>query len=101
MRFVSRAALLATASAFSIISHGARAQQIQLDGIVVTFSKTVETAIDALGGSSAVSKQQLDEQFQADRASEILRTIPGVTTQETARDTAQAINIRGSRISDG
>ena len=56
---------------------------------------TAPTAIDSLSGSSAVSKGQLDQQFQADRSSEILRTIPGVTTQETARDTAQSINIRG------
>jgi hemoglobin/transferrin/lactoferrin receptor protein len=53
------------------------------------------TAIEALSGSSAVSKAQIDTQFQADRTSEILRTLPGVTTQETARDTAQSVNIRG------
>ena len=53
------------------------------------------TAIEALSGSSAVSKAQIDTQFQADRVSEVLRTVPGVTTQETARDTAQSVNIRG------
>lgn len=53
------------------------------------------SAIEALSGSSAVSKAQIDTHFQADRTSEILRTLPGVTTQETARDTAQSVNIRG------
>lgn len=71
------------------------AQEIQLDGIVVTVSKVGESAIDALAGSSTISKDQLDTQFQADSISEIMNTIPGVTTQETARDPAQSINIRG------
>ena len=73
----------------------ASADEILLDGIVVTSGKVEESAIDALSGSSAVSRETLDEQFNADRISEVLRTIPGVTTQETARDTATAINIRG------
>ncbi len=58
-------------------------------------SLAAPTAIDALSGSSAVDRSQIDTQFQADQISQVLRTIPGVTTQETARDTATAINIRG------
>jgi hemoglobin/transferrin/lactoferrin receptor protein len=73
----------------------AGAQEIQLDGIVVTSSKTTESAIDALAGASVVGKDQLDQQFQAEKVSDILNTLPGVTTQETAQDTAQAVNIRG------
>ncbi len=73
----------------------AAAQGIPLEGIVVTSTKTPESAIDALSGSSVITKQQLDEQFQADRPSQFLRTIPGVTTAESARDTAQSVNIRG------
>ena len=71
------------------------AQEIVLDGVVVTSTKTSESAIDALSGSSSVGREQIDEEFQADKVSEVLRTIPGVTTQETARDTATALNIRG------
>ena len=82
-------------SACALMTSTAGAQGVQLDGIIVTSSKTSEAAIDALAGSSAIGKEQLDQQFQADRTSEILRPIPGVTTQETARDTAQAVNIRG------
>ncbi|RPH54080.1 MAG: TonB-dependent receptor, partial [Acidobacteria bacterium] len=54
-----------------------------------------EAAIDALSGSSTLGTKQLEEQFQADRPSQFLRTIPGVTTVESARDTAQSVNIRG------
>jgi hemoglobin/transferrin/lactoferrin receptor protein len=54
-----------------------------------------ESAIEALSGSSAIDNEQLDQQFQADSVSQIMRTIPGVTTQENGLDTAQAINIRG------
>jgi hemoglobin/transferrin/lactoferrin receptor protein len=71
------------------------AQSIPLEGIVVTSTKTSEPAIDALSGTSTVGKEQLDQQFQADRVATILNTIPGVTVAETAQDTAQSINIRG------
>jgi len=71
------------------------AEEVVLDGIVVTSTKVDESAIDALSGSSSIGLGQLNEQFNADRISEVLRTIPGVTTQETAGDTATAINIRG------
>ena len=77
------------------MSGGAAAQEVALEGIVVTSTKTSESAIDALSGSSAVGKEQLDEQFQPDKVSQALTTIPGVTTAEAASDTAQAINIRG------
>lgn len=87
--------MLAAAALAALMPERAAAQEIQLDGIVVTFSRTLETAIDALAGSSTVGKEQLDQQFQADRVGDILNTIPGVATSETARDTAQAINIRG------
>lgn len=86
---------LGSAVSLMLLAPCASAQEVVLDGIVVTSTKTEESAIDALSGSSAVSRETLDEQFNADRISEVLRTIPGVTTQETARDTATAINIRG------
>ncbi|NJO56498.1 MAG: TonB-dependent hemoglobin/transferrin/lactoferrin family receptor, partial [Rhodospirillales bacterium] len=68
---------------------------ITLDGIIVTFSKSEEAAIDALSGSSAVGRSTLDQQFQPNQVSQVLRTLPGITTSETARDTATAVNIRG------
>lgn len=87
--------LLLAAGILCSVNASASADEILLDGIVVTSGKVEESAIDALSGSSAVTRETLDEQFNADRISEVLRTIPGVTTQETARDTATAINIRG------
>ncbi|MGE0630596.1 MAG: TonB-dependent receptor, partial [Hyphomicrobiaceae bacterium] len=83
------------APAFVLIAASAEAQTIALDGIVITSTKTEEAAIDVLGGSSAIGRTQLDTEFQPDKVSEVLRTMPGVTTQETARDTATAVNIRG------
>lgn len=73
----------------------ATAQEISLEGIVVTTSKVEESAIDALSGSSAVGKEQLDEQFQPDSAAEILKNLPGVGVQQNNRDTGVAVNIRG------
>lgn len=87
---------LLSAAAIVISTSGAGlAQEIVLDGVVVTSTKTSESAVDALSGSSAVSREQIDEQFQPENVSDIMRTIPGVTTQDNGRDTAQAINLRG------
>jgi hemoglobin/transferrin/lactoferrin receptor protein len=100
-----RGSLLGAASVLSLHAFSARAQEMSadpnsiqgvvLDGIVVTSSKVSESAIEALAGSSAVDKETIDTQFQPDEISDVLRTIPGVTTQETGRDTAVAVNIRG------
>lgn len=93
MRLLTRAA--GCVSALAIMSGAVAAQGIQLDGIVVTSTKTSEKAIDALSGTSAIGKEQLDQQFQADKASQFLVTMPGVATSESATDTALAINMRG------
>lgn len=71
------------------------AEEILLDGIVVTSSKTAESAIDALSGSSAVGRQDIDQQIQPAKVGEILDTIPGVVTQDNGHDTALAVNVRG------
>ena len=81
--------------ALAMMCSVAAAQEIQLEGIVVTSTKTSESVYDSLSGSSAVDRARIDEEFQPDKISEVLRAIPGVSTQETARDTATAINIRG------
>jgi hemoglobin/transferrin/lactoferrin receptor protein len=86
---------MASVSCCALMAGSAQAEDIQLDGIVITLSKTAESAIDTLGGSSSVGKEQLDQQFQADTTSQVLRTVPGVSTQENGRDTAQSVNIRG------
>lgn len=86
--------LLASVSLIAL-TQSAGAQEILLDGIVITSSKTEERAIDALSGSSAVSREVIDEQFSGSDVSKILNTIPGVTTSQTGSDTAVAVNVRG------
>jgi hemoglobin/transferrin/lactoferrin receptor protein len=82
-------------SMVAVMSGQLAAQSIPLEGFVITSTKTSEPAIDALSGTSSVGKEQMDQQFQADKASQLLSTVPGVTFAETASDTAQSINIRG------
>ncbi|NNM72878.1 TonB-dependent hemoglobin/transferrin/lactoferrin family receptor [Enterovirga aerilata] len=65
-----------------------------LDEITVTSTKTEERAIEALAGASVVSRDTVRD-IQPDRVSDLLRQVPGVTTQENHNDPAQAINIRG------
>jgi hemoglobin/transferrin/lactoferrin receptor protein len=93
-RVVGEAALWAAAVVAA--SSAVTAQEtIPLEGIVITSTKTWEPAIDALSGTSVMGRDQLDQQFQPDKASQFLQTIPGVTTSEKASDTALAVNIRG------
>ncbi len=72
----------------------ARAGATALDEITVTQTKTEGRAVDALGGSSVVSRETIRE-IQPDRISDVLRQVPGVSTQENHNDPGQAINIRG------
>lgn len=89
------ARLMMAAAIFTYGSSHAFAQEISLDGIVVTGTKTEESWIDALSASSVVERETLDAQFQPTDVSNVLNTIPGVTTSQTSSDTATAINIRG------
>ncbi|GJD49172.1 Hemin receptor [Methylobacterium crusticola] len=70
------------------------APEIGLDTITVTATKTPETAVDALSGTSVVTREQI-ERLQPSHLSDVLVGVPGVTTQENQNDPAQAINIRG------
>lgn len=92
MRLLSPWMLLASASLLSIST--ARAQDVLLDTISVTTTKTEEKAIDSLGGVSVVGRREIDR-FQPSRISDVFRDVPGVTSQENANDPAQSINIRG------
>ena len=68
--------------------------EVSLDTLSVTGTKTAEPAIDALSGTSIVTREQINR-IQPSRLSEVLSQVPGVTTQENQNDPAQAINIRG------
>ena len=69
-------------------------REIALDEITVTSTKTEGRAIDALGGASVLTRDTIDA-IQPNRLSDVLKQVPGVTTQENHNDPAQAINIRG------
>jgi hemoglobin/transferrin/lactoferrin receptor protein len=92
---VSIGAMNSAAFAQDASIDGEAIQGTVLDGIIVTLGKSTEAAIDALAGSTSIDRETIDTQFQPDKISDVLRTIPGVTTQETPRDTAIAVNIRG------
>jgi hemoglobin/transferrin/lactoferrin receptor protein len=65
-----------------------------LDEISVTVTKTPERIIDTLGGVSLITQEEINR-AQPATISDLLRNVPGVTTQVTANDPAQSINIRG------
>ena len=71
-----------------------RPGETPLDEITVTQTKTEGRAIDALGGSSVLSREPI-RQIQPDRISDMLRQLPGVSSQENHNDPGQSINIRG------
>lgn len=70
------------------------AAEVALDAITVTATKTEERAINALSGTSVVTREQINV-LQPSRVSDVLSQVPGVTTQENQNDPATAINIRG------
>ena len=78
----------------TVASATAPIEEVSLDTLSVTATKTESAAIDALAGSSVVTREQINR-LQPSRLSDVLRDIPGVTTQENQNDPAQAINIRG------
>lgn len=107
MSYASRRALFALGVSFLSLTV-AQAQQaaappagrpqpeseIALDTVSVTATRTAGAAIDALSGTSVVTQAQI-QRLQPSRLSTILRDVPGVTTQESQTNPAQAINIRG------
>ncbi|WCS24259.1 TonB-dependent hemoglobin/transferrin/lactoferrin family receptor [Methylobacterium sp. NMS14P] len=85
---------VAAAQAQTVPTPPASTTAVSLDTLTVTSTKTEEPAIDALSGTSVVTREQI-RRLQPSRLSEVLRDVPGVTTQENQNDPAQAINIRG------
>ncbi|WP_349369100.1 TonB-dependent hemoglobin/transferrin/lactoferrin family receptor [Salinarimonas sp.] len=75
-------------------SAGAAQESIQLDAITVTATKDETRAVDALAGTSVVTREEIERQA-AQRIGTVLNALPNVATQENANDPATAINIRG------
>lgn len=67
---------------------------VPLDTISVTATMTDEAVIDAMGGVSTVTEDQI-KTFQAQNFNEVLQDVPGVTMQSSPNDPGQSINIRG------
>ncbi len=65
-----------------------------LDEITVTATKEGERAVDALASVSVVTRTEIRQQ-QQQRMGSYLQQLPGVDTNENARDPGTAINIRG------
>jgi hemoglobin/transferrin/lactoferrin receptor protein len=63
--------------------------------VVPSSASAAPSAIESLSGASALDRGQIAEQYQPGRVSEVLRNVPGVTIQETARDPGVAVNVRG------
>lgn len=66
-----------------------------LGPIVVTATRTARDVYESLSPSSGISRDRLELEVQGGSVSDIMRLIPGVTTQSEADDPGAAINIRG------
>ncbi len=67
---------------------------IALDTVSVTATMTDEAVIDAMGGVSAVTEDQI-KTYQIQNFNEVLQDVPSVTMQSSPNDPGQSINIRG------
>ncbi len=68
--------------------------EIALDTITVTSTKTEDKAVDTLAGSSVVTRTDV-ERYQPSRLSDVLNAVPGLNVQEDSDDPASVINLRG------
>ncbi|MET0743206.1 MAG: TonB-dependent receptor plug domain-containing protein, partial [Microvirga sp.] len=66
-----------------------------LDTITVTSTKSGENVYESLSGSSVIGRDQIQTQVQPGTVSDVLRLIPGVTTQTDASDPGTGVNVRG------
>lgn len=67
---------------------------IELDRITVTATKTEESVVDTMAGTSVVTRGQVDQRLPSS-IGQMIQSVPGVWSQVTANDPGQSINIRG------
>lgn len=100
MKSATRMSILAgtALTAVAVIPEGVRAEnardEIALDTITVTTTKTEDKVIESLSGSSVVNDVEL-RRSQPNRLSDALNTVPGLNVQEDADDPSSVINVRG------
>ncbi|MGO4841827.1 hypothetical protein AB4144_57160, partial [Rhizobiaceae sp. 2RAB30] len=63
-----------------------------LGPIVVTATRTARDVYESLSPSSGISRDRLELEVQGGSVADIMRLIPGVTTQSEADDPGAAIN---------
>lgn len=66
-----------------------------LETLVVTATRTARDVYDTLAGSSGLGRDRLELEAQGGSVSDIVRLMPGLTTQTSADDPGTAVNIRG------
>ncbi|WP_202331275.1 TonB-dependent hemoglobin/transferrin/lactoferrin family receptor [Mesorhizobium sp. L-8-3] len=83
------------ATAGTEAQQGEDAAVTMLGPLVVTATRTARDVYESLSASSGLSRERLELEVQGGSVSDIMRLIPGVTTQTEADDPGTAINIRG------
>ena len=68
---------------------------ISLDPVTVTGTKSGVPVYDSLSGSSVVTRDEMGSRLQPDSTADILRLVPGVTTQAASGDPGLGVNVRG------
>ena len=67
---------------------------VNLDTITVTPTRTEQSVVDAMAGTSVVTSGDIQRQ-QPGSIADMLQNVPGVTSEVTPNDPGQSINIRG------
>ena len=65
-----------------------------LDTITVTPTKTEQSVVDTMAGTSVVTGAQINRE-QPNSIADMLQNVPGVTSEVTPNDPGQSINVRG------
>lgn len=74
---------------------GGEGAAIELDTVTITSTKTGELFYNSLSASSVIGRDQIETQIQPSSTADVLRLIPGVTTQSSPGDPGIGVNIRG------
>jgi hemoglobin/transferrin/lactoferrin receptor protein len=67
---------------------------VNLDTITVTPTRTEQSVVDAMAGTSVVTSGEIQRQ-QPGSIADMLQNVPGVASEVTPNDPGQSINIRG------
>ncbi len=91
---LSAALLASTALTMTPLVGGAMAEDISLDTITISATRTQASAVESMAGVSVVTQEEL-ESWKPQDVNDIFAGVPGVTVEQAGDDPAAAINIRG------